>query len=40
MRAQNYGKTRLPKSVMPSFCERSEAKAGPLHGQALCGRAD
>jgi len=29
-RTANYGKTRLPKLVMPSFCEQSEAKAVKL----------
>ena len=29
------GKTRLPKLVMPSFCERSEAKAATLQVEAI-----
>jgi len=31
----DYGKARLPKLAMPSFCERSEAKAGSLGEQQI-----
>ena len=43
-RTAHYGKTRLPKLVMPSFpyeddpsglCERSEAKAATLQVEAI-----
>jgi len=40
-RTANYGKARLPKQVMPSFCDRSvrcdrsEAKAATLHVEAV-----
>ena len=30
MPTDNYGKAKLPKLVIPSFCERSEATKPPL----------